>query len=155
MKIKAFITFLAGITICANTPAWWSFAFDELELSDSSGSVYNSRSDQTPQQLRIVKDQDFSNFYAYIELKGIKPEEIDIQRQGPRITIRQIRGRMEESESTDYYRSYQSYSSFTRRLTLPPDADPDSSKMKRENKENIIRLTIPKRVYQPGRPGYQ
>lgn len=147
MKIIAFITFLTGYAISANTHAWWSFPLDDLEWSDRSGSVYVPGNDQPPQYLRIMQDQDFSNYYVYIELEGIKPEEVDIQRQGPRISIRQVRGRMEESESGDVYRSFQSYSSFTRRLTLPPDADPDMSKMKRENKKNFIRLTIPKRAY--------
>ena len=147
MKIIAFITFLAGFTISINTHAWWSF--DDLQWSDRSGSVYGHGDYQPPQHLRIMQDQDFSDYYVYIELGGIKPEEVDIQRQGPRISIRQVRGRMEESEYGDVYRSFQSYSSFTRRLTLPPDADPDMSKMKRENKENYIRLTIPKRAYYP------
>lgn len=147
MKIKAFITFLFGVTITTNAPAWWSFALDELEWSDRSGSVYGPGEYQAPTSLRIVKDQDRSNYYVYMELQGIKPEEIDIQRQGPRIIIRQVRGRMEETESEGEYRSYQSYSSFTRRLTLPPDAEPDNSKMVREHKENFIRLTIPKRSY--------
>ncbi len=158
MKIIAFITFLAGFTISANTHAWWSFPFDDLEWSDRSGSGSGSFSGpgnyQPPQHLRIIQDQDFSNFYVYIELKGIKPEEVDIQRQGPRISIRQVRGRMEKSESREVYRSFQTYSSFTRRLTLPPDADPDMSKMKRENNENFIRLTIPKRAYHPRGSGY-
>ena len=154
MKIIAFITFLAGFTISANTHAWLSLSLDDLEWSDRSGTVYGSGDYRPPQHLRIIQDQDFSDYYVYIELEGIKPEEVDIQRQGSRITIRQVRGRMEESESRDVYRSFQSYSSFTRRFTLPPDADPDMSKMKRENKENFIRLTIPKRAYNPRGSGY-
>jgi len=61
---------------------------------------------------------------------------------------------MEKNESKSGYSSFQSYSSITRRLTLPPDADPDESKMIRENKKFFIHLTIPKRVYQPGRVVY-
>jgi len=154
MKIIAFIIFLiflAGLTISANSHAWWSFSFDDLQWSDRSGSVYGPGKPITPVYLRVMQDQDFSNYYLYIKFEGLKPEEIDIQRQGPRISIRQVRGRIEESESKDGYRSYQSHSSFTRRLTLPPDADPDVAKMKRENQENFIRLTIPKLVYQPWR----
>lgn len=154
MKIIAFITFLAGFTMTANIHAWRSSPFDDMEWSDSSASVYGSNDFQPPKHLRVIQDQDFSNYYVYIELEGIKPEEVDIQRQGPRISIRQVRGRMEESESRDFYRSFQSYSSFTRRLTLPPDAEPDIAKMERENKENIIRLTIPKRTYNPRGSGY-
>ena len=149
MKNIAFILFLAGFTTSTNTHAWWSFPFDDLEWSNRSGSVYGTGDYQPPQDLRIVQFHDFSNYYAYVELKGIKPEEVDIQRQGLRITFRQVRGRMEENESANAYSSFQSYSSFTRRLTLPPDADQDISKMKRENNENFIRLTIPKRVYLP------
>ena len=94
-----------------------------------------------------MKWHDFSHYYLYIELEGIKSEEVDIQRQGLQISISQVRGRMDEHESEDRYSSYQSYSSFTRRLTLPPDVDPDMSKMKRENNDNFIRLAIPKRAY--------
>ena len=147
MKIITFITFLSGLIISANSHASWSFSLDDKEWSDRSN--HGSNTYPSPQQLRIVQFHDFYNYHLYIELAGIKPEEVDIQRQGPRISIRQVRGRMEESESRDTYRSYQSYSSFTRRLTLPPDADPDMSKMKRENKENFIHLTIPKRTYYP------
>ena len=146
MKTIAFISFLAGVVISTNTHAWWSFPFDDLEFSNHSGSVYGSN-DYQPQYLRIVKWHDFSNYYLYIELEGIKSEEVDIQRQGLQISISQVRGRMDEHESEDRYSSYQSYSSFTRRLTLPPDVDPDMSKMKRENNENFIRLAIPKRSY--------
>ena len=154
MKIIAFITFLTVFTMSANTHAWWSYSLDEQEGSERSGSVYGPGNYQQPQNLRIIQDQDFSDYYVYIELGGIKPEEVDIQRQGPRISIRQVRGRMEESESRNVYRSTQSYSSFTRRLTLPPDADPDLSKMKRENEEHVIHLTIPKRAYSPRGSGY-
>ena len=153
MKIIAFITFLTGFTICINTHALGVLSFDDLEWSNRSGSVYGSSDYQPPQHLRIVQFHDFSDYYLYIELEGIKPEEVDIQRQGPRITIRQVRGRMEESESRDSYRSVSSYSSFTRSLTLPPDADPDISKMQRENNDNYIRLKIPKRTYHQD-PGY-
>lgn len=149
MKIFAFIICLVGLTIGGNIHAWWSFSLDDIEWSDRSGSIYGPGDYQTPQHLRIMQDQDFSNYYLHIGLEGIKPEEVDIQRQGPRISIRQVRGRMEESEFGNVYRSFQSYSNFTRRLTLPPDADPELSKMKRENKENYIRLTIPKRAYHP------
>ncbi len=154
MKIIAFITFLAVFSISANTHAWYSFSSDDVQWSDRSGSAYGPGDYQPPQHMRIMKNHDFSNYYLYIELEGIKPEEVDIQRQGPRISIRQVRGRMEESESRNVYRATQSYSSFTRRLTLPPDADPDLSKMKRENKEHVIRLTIPKRAYNPRGSGY-
>jgi len=147
MKNIVFITFLSVITISVNTHAWFSFPFDDLEFSNRSGSFYRSEDSQPPQLLRIVKGHDFSNYYVYIELEGIKPEEVDIQRQGPRISIRQVRGRKNEHESEDRYSSYQSYSSFTRHLTLPPDVDPDMSKMKRENNDNFIRLAIPKRAY--------
>jgi len=147
MKIIAFITFLAVFSISANTHAWYSFSSDDVQWSDRSGSAYGPGDYQPPQHMRIMKNHDFSNYYLYIELEGIKPEEVDIQRQGPRITIRQVRGRMEESESRDSYRTVSSYSSFTRRLKLPPDADPDMSKMKRENNDNFIRLAIPKRAY--------
>ena len=99
--------------------------------------------------MRVIKHRDYYNYYIFIELAGIKPEEVDIQRQGPQIRIRQVRGRMEESETANSYRSYESFSSFSRRLTLPPDADPDESKMQRENKENVIRVTIPKRIDRP------
>ena len=154
MKIIAFITFLAGFSISANTHAWYSFSSDDVQWSDRSGSAYGPGDYQPPQYLRIMQDQDFSNYYVYIELEGIKPEEVDIQRQGAQISIRQVRGRMEESESGNVYKSFQSYSSFTRRLTLPPDADPDLSKMKRENEEHVIHLTIPKRAYSPRGSGY-
>jgi HSP20 family molecular chaperone IbpA len=154
MKIIIFITFLAGFTISTNTHAWWPSPFDDLEWSERSGSVYGKGDYQSPQYLRIMQNQDFSNYYVSIELEGIKPEEVDIQRQGSLISIRQIRGRMEQSESGDVYRSFQSYSSFTRRFTLPPDADPELSKMKRENKENFIRITIPKRTDDSQGAGY-
>ena len=154
MKTIAFITFLLGFTISTNSHAWWSFSSNDLQWSDRSGSTYGSSNYQPPQHLRIVQHQDFSDYYVYIELEGIKPEEVDIQRHGPQISIRQVRGRMEESQSGDVYRSFQSYSSFTRRLTLPPDADPDMSKMERENKDNYIRLRIPKRAYHPQGSGY-
>ncbi|MCU7799298.1 MAG: Hsp20/alpha crystallin family protein [gamma proteobacterium symbiont of Lucinoma myriamae] len=147
MKIIAIITFLSVLTISANSHAWWSFPLDDLQWSNHSGSVYGHGDYQPPQYLRIMQHQDFSNYYVYIEIQGIKPQEVDIQRYGPRISIRQVRGRMEESEAANVFRSLRSYSSFTRRLTLPADADPDMSKMIRENNENSISLTIPKRAY--------
>ena len=145
MKILVILVFLAGCTISTNTFAWWSFSYDDTSWSDRSG--YGSRNYQPRQQMRIIKEQDYMNYYLIIQLEGIKPEEVDIQRQGPRISIQQVRGRMEENQSEYYYSSYQSYSSVSRRLTLPPGADPDVSKMKRENQEGFVRLTIPKRVF--------
>ena len=153
MKI-IFITFLVGFTISSNTHAWQPFSFDDLELYDHSGLVYSSGDHQPPRYMRIIQNQDFSHYYVYIGLEGIKSEEVDIQRQGSRISIRNVKGRMEKNESSSGYSSFQSYSSVTRRLTLPPDAEPDVSKMIRENKEGFIHLTIPKRVYQPRSSGY-
>lgn len=150
MKIIAFLILLfSGLTLTVNSHAWWSFSFDDLQWSDRSGSVYGPGEPRVPVSMRVMQDQDFANYYLLIKFEGLKPEEIDIQRQGPRISIRQMRGSIEESESGNVYRQYQSFSSFTRRLTLPPDADPDVSKMKRENQENFIRVTIPKLVYKP------
>ena len=146
MKIFTSILFLATLAISANTYAW-SFSFDDAQWSDGSG--YGQGQNQAPRSMHVIKDRDYHNYYLYIELAGIKPEEVDIQRQGPRITIRQVRGRIEETETANTYRSYESFSSVSRRLTLPPDADPDESKMQRENKENVIRVTIPRRIYQP------
>lgn len=147
MKHIIFIIFLTGFATSSFTYAWWVFPLNDLEFSDHSGYIKGSGDNQAPQHLRIVQFHDFSNYYAYVELRGIKPEEVDIQRQGAQITFRQVRGRMEENESKDAYSSFQSYSSFTRRLILPADADPDISKMNRDNHENFIRLTIPKRFY--------
>ncbi|MCW8929603.1 MAG: Hsp20/alpha crystallin family protein [Gammaproteobacteria bacterium] len=144
MKNNIFIIFLASFIVNINSYAEWSYSLDITEGTNSSG-LYNSSHIQPPQHLRIVRFQDLSDFYIYIELVGIKPEEIDIQRQGTQIIIRQIRGHMEETESEGRYQSFQSYSSFTRRLNLPPNADPDISKMKRINEKNYIRLMIPKR----------
>jgi HSP20 family molecular chaperone IbpA len=155
MKVLMSITFVFCLLASANSYSW-SFAFDDMQWSEStgSGSGYRSGDYQSSHNIRMIKDQDYANYYLYIELQGLTAEEVDIQRQGMGISIRQVRGRMEEQESRDYYRSWQSYSSFSRRLTLPPDADPDSSKMTRENHENYIRLTIPKRPLQLRRSGY-
>ena len=148
IKHMVLIFFLTGMIFSTNTNAWWTDS-TEVQWSSRNGTFNTSRNYQ-PQQLRIVKGHDFSNYYLYIELAGLQPEEIDIQRQGPRLMIRQIRGRLEENESDYSYRSYESFSSFTRRLMLPLNADPDPSKMIRENKENFIRLTIPKQAVQFG-----
>lgn len=77
MKNIVFITFLSVITISANTHAWFLFPFDDLEFSNRSGSFYRAEDSQPPQLLKIVKGHDLSNYYVYIELEGIKTEEVD------------------------------------------------------------------------------
>ena len=144
MKTIFFNTFFVLIIISFDAHAWMSFDLDDMQWSNRSGSIYGAQS----QQLRIIKGQDFSNYYLYIELSGIKPDEVNIQRQGLNIIIEQQRGRMEKNQTENYYSSYKTYSSFTRRLTLPPDAEIDPLKMKQENKDNVIRLTIPKHKFQ-------
>jgi HSP20 family molecular chaperone IbpA len=159
--LTLFVSLLPGLIISVNSHAW-SFSFDDIDWSNSTGSgsyyrsgdYYGYDNNQHVRNMRIVKGQDHDNFYLYIELQGLTPQEVEIQREGNSLAIRQLSGRKESSESRNSYRAWESFSSFTRRLSLPPGADPDATKMTREHQANTIRLTIPKLPMRPWGRGY-
>jgi HSP20 family molecular chaperone IbpA len=83
-----------------------------------------------------------------IQLRGMRPDEVQVRTQGRWITIDRVGSAQEvRQEQFDDGRGYAhsySYSSgtATRRMTLPPDAD--ASAMQREDGESSIRIRFPR-----------
>lgn len=98
--------------------------------------------------IRVSRQTTEDAYILDIQLRGIRPDEVQVRAQGRWITIDRVSSAQEVrqeqfDEGRGYARSF-SYSSGTasRRMTLPPDAD--VSAMQREDGERSIRIRFPR-----------
>jgi len=77
------------------------------------------------------------------ELPEVKKEDVQVSFENNVLTIRGERNLSEETEKENYHRVERSYGQFTRSFTLPNFVD--SSKIKAEFKDGLLRVTMAKR----------
>lgn len=110
------------------------------------GGRYGYGSDRPGMQVSRRTTEDA--YLLDIQLRGMRPDEVQVRAQGRWITIDRVSSAQEvREEQLDQGRGYArsfSYSSGTasRRMTLPPDAD--TSAMQREDGESSIRIRFPR-----------
>jgi HSP20 family protein len=78
-----------------------------------------------------------------VDLPGVKPDEVDINVTGNRLTLSGKREEEERDESDRFFAYERSYGSFSRSFTLPPGADPDSVKAEFDN--GVLSIKVAKR----------
>lgn len=99
--------------------------------------------------LRIIRDADPSAYYILVSTGGIEPVAVQVRTEGRWILIGVDRSKQDSTEQQfsdgrGYVRSYSFSTGLTnRRFTLPQDADLQG--MQRENGDNEVRITIPRR----------
>jgi len=99
---------------------------------DYDGMWMNSWFNMPTRKAFSFLDINEDSYELKYELPGVKFEEIDIQRQGNRLTVK---AEQEKKEKRSYF-------SFQKSVTLPKDVD--AEKIKAELKAGILTVTIPR-----------
>ncbi len=90
-----------------------------------------------------------SAFVVRASIPGVKPEDIQINAHGDRLTLRaQSQSEHEMHDGENYLMRERQVSSFYRTLTLPAPVNPDKAEAKYE--QGVLTLTLPKAA--PGQP---
>ncbi len=76
------------------------------------------------------------------ELPGMKKDDIDVNIAGDTVTISGEKKAEEKVEQKDFYRLERSFGSFTRKLRLPAETQPD--KAKASFHDGVLEVRIPK-----------
>ncbi len=76
------------------------------------------------------------------ELPGMKKDDIDVNIAGDTVTISGEKKAVEKVERKDFYRLERSFGSFTRKLRLPAEIQPD--KAKASFHDGVLEVRIPK-----------
>ncbi len=123
------------------SPIWRSpldrFFRNEL-LDDWVGSAFV----ETVPSLNIREEK--NNYIADMAAPGLKKEDFDISMDENRLTIScDKETETKQNEPEGYFRREYNYSSFSRTLTLPNDAD--SGKIVAKYADGVLTLTIPKK----------
>jgi HSP20 family protein len=82
------------------------------------------------------------NYFVRAELPGVKPEDLDIQMTGNKLTITGERKLDTQDKDVRYHRREREAGSFSRIIELPTDVDSESVAARSEN--GVLTVTIPK-----------
>jgi HSP20 family protein len=83
------------------------------------------------------------NIVLKAELPGVDGKDVDVRVENNVLTLRGERKLDQEVKRENYHRIERSYGSFTRSFTLPTVVD--TSNIKAEYKDGVLRVTLPKR----------
>lgn len=84
-----------------------------------------------------------NNFVVSAELPGLSKDEIHVEVENNRLTIKGERKFEKRDEKENYHFVERSYGSFLRSFTLPRNVNPDA--IEAEYKDGVLQLTLPKR----------
>lgn len=87
--------------------------------------------------------EDGKNYVITLNMKGLDKEKVDVEINENSVTVKGEYSREEKEEGPNRYFSSRGYGSFLKTIPLPVDAD--TSKMKSEEKEDSLVITIPKK----------
>ena len=97
-----------------------------------------------PQSIRIAKDRSEQGYVVTISLVGYQPSDLEVVRSGRWLVVQRRAADQDVQQQPGAYSFQRSYSSLSRRLTLPRDADLEATQ--REDGDGFIRLTIPRQA---------
>lgn len=83
------------------------------------------------------------NLVIFIELPGLREDEIDISISGNTLTIRGERKMDKELQKESYHQIERAYGAFSRRLDIPPGME--TGKVSASFKDGILTLSVPRR----------
>jgi HSP20 family molecular chaperone IbpA len=99
----------------------------------------------TKPTMRIETGSRDDSYFIIVHLMDYPPEDIGISvAPGNNLVLYSTRSEEHQDQAEGFYRHMTSVQRFSRRLSLPGDAD--ASRMTRVNKEGKIELTIPRRL---------
>jgi HSP20 family protein len=89
-----------------------------------------------------IYEQD-GNLVLKAELPGVDPKDVDVRVENNVLSLRGERKLDQEVKKESYHRVERSYGGFARSFTLPSVVD--TSNIKAEFRDGVLRMTLPKR----------
>lgn len=90
-----------------------------------------------------IIEQD-GHYIVKIEMPGVGPGDVDLSVSGNTIVLKGEKQQKNEFKSEDYLRREMSYGSFSRAVSLPPNADMDKADAQYDN--GVLTVTVPKKA---------
>jgi HSP20 family protein len=81
-------------------------------------------------------------FVVQVDLPGLGADDVEVQVDGDRLTLRGRRKPQEPARPDNYFRMERSYGPFVRTFVLAPDVDPD--RVTAQFRDGLLRLELPK-----------
>ena len=123
--------------------------FDDLFREFSEGFfVRPLHGDSLPEQIRIDVQETDNAFQVSAELPGVKKEDIHIDVQGARVTLKAEVQQQDSSNDERSLRSERYYGSVARTFELPGEVETDEASARYE--DGVLKLVLPKRQKSPG-----
>jgi len=99
---------------------------------------------RAPQTIRIAIDRSEQDYVVTISLVGYQPADIEVVRAGRWLIVQRAAADEQAEQQPGTYSFRRSYSTLSRRVTLPRDADLEA--MQRVDGDGFIRLIIPRQA---------
>ena len=99
---------------------------------------------RAPQRIRIATDRSEQGYVVTIRLIGYRPSDVEVVRSGRWLIVQRAASEQDAEQQPGAYSFRRSYSTFSRRVTLPRDADLEA--IQREDGDGFVRLTIPRQA---------
>jgi HSP20 family protein len=120
------------------------------DLRDEIDRLFDAPLSQLEQTSRVFSGwtptldlrEDRDNFYAQIELPGMKKEDIELSLHNGCLSISGERKSSKTSETGDVYRAERFFGRFQRSVALPTPVATD--KVKAQYKDGVLTVTMPK-----------
>lgn len=104
--------------------------------------------DSLPEQIRIDVQETDNAFQVSAELPGVKKEDIHIDVQGARVTLKAEVHQQDSSKDERSLRSERYYGSVARSFELPSEVEADQASARYE--DGVLKMELPKRQKSPG-----
>ena len=115
-----------------------NFAFGRSSASPSFGTLSGQVFDWVPQTEMFERD---NQLIIRADLPGLTKDDVNVDIENNRVTIRGERRSEHKEEEKGYYRTERSYGSFYRSLPLPEGVDADKAAANFNN--GVLEITMP------------
>lgn len=117
----------------------WSDPFSPLLAQATRSAAFVPAADLTVGERDVV---------LTLDLPGLTADDLSIEVQGSRLTVRGERRRPQVGEDTSYVYAQRPFGAFEHRIPIPEDVDPDAITASME--DGVLSLIVPKP--EPARP---
>jgi len=142
MNARLYLALVAMFLAVGSAEAYWYGPPVQAPWYGAPG--YYPGNYAAPQRIRIATDRTQQGYVVTIRLTGYRPSDIEVVRSGRWLIVQRAASDQNLDQQPGGYSFRQSYSSLSRRLTLPRDADLEA--IQREDGDGFIRLTIPRQA---------
>ena len=139
MNMKRMLLLTGALLLSAQTAQGWWYGPPGGPGYQRYGGGYTPYA-RSP-SIDVSTQRTGDGYLVSILLNGYQPEDLEVVRWDRWLIVQRAGSDQDSAVSPGAYRYNYSYSTLSRRITLPRDAD--LSRMEREDREGMIQLTIP------------